>query len=108
LQQYVKKGRPLFVEGRLKFDQWDDKNGGGKRSKISVVVENFQFLGSTGSPQADGASGLYDNARPRESRGDARQPSPDSAPTERPSRRRTKIDAIVDKEKRFTDADIPF
>jgi single-strand DNA-binding protein len=43
--QYVQKGRPLFVEGRLKYDQWDDKNGGGKRSKLSVVVDNFQFLG---------------------------------------------------------------
>jgi single-strand DNA-binding protein len=110
LQQYVKKGRPLFVEGRLKYDQWDDKNGGGKRSKISVVVENFQFLGSTsdGSSNRGGESGLYDNAKPRESRGEDRQANPDAAPSERPSRRRTKIDAIVDKEKRFTDADIPF
>jgi single-strand DNA-binding protein len=109
LQQYVKKGRPLFVEGRLKFDQWDDKNGGGKRSKISIVVENFQFLGLTSSPQAaDRASGLYDNAKPRESRGEERQANPDSTPAGRPSRRRTKIDAIIDKEKRFTDADIPF
>jgi single-strand DNA-binding protein len=74
LQQYVKKGRPLFVEGRLKYDQWDDKNGGGKRSKISVVVENFQFLGSRdadhdGANTGRGESGLYDNAAPRDSRG---------------------------------------
>jgi single-strand DNA-binding protein len=110
LQQYVKKGRPLFVEGRLRFDQWDDKNGGGKRSKISVVVENFQFLGaaSEGAGDRRGESGLYDNAKSRESRGEDRQANPDSAPAERPTRRRTKIDAIVDKEKRFTDADIPF
>jgi len=44
--KYCKKGKPLYVEGRLKFDSWDDKNGGGKRSKLSVVVENFQFLGA--------------------------------------------------------------
>jgi single-strand DNA-binding protein len=117
LQQYVKKGRPLFVEGRLKYDQWDDKNGGGKRSKISVVIENFQFLGSTSSPQAgsrdehDGAgnrrasSGLYDQAKPREER----SADPDAAPAAgRPQRRRTKIDAVVDNEQRFSDADIPF
>lgn len=44
--QYCTKGKPLFVEGRLKFDTWEDKQGGGKRSKITVVVENFQFIGA--------------------------------------------------------------
>lgn len=44
--QFCQKGKMLFVEGRLKFDSWEDKVGGGKRSKLSVVVENFQFLGS--------------------------------------------------------------
>lgn len=43
LNQYVGKGDPLFVEGRFKQDQWEDKDGG-KRSKIKVVIENFQFL----------------------------------------------------------------
>lgn len=45
INQYCKKGRPLLVEGRLKFDTWEDKQGGGKRSKHSVMVENFQFMG---------------------------------------------------------------
>ena len=45
IAQWCKKGKQLFVEGRLKFDSWDDRAGGGKRSKLSVVVENFQFLG---------------------------------------------------------------
>lgn len=44
--QYMSKGRPLFVEGRLKLDQWDDKESGQKRSKLKVVCENFQFLGA--------------------------------------------------------------
>ena len=44
--QYCTKGKPIFVEGRLKFDTWDDRQGGGRRSKLTVVVENFQFLGS--------------------------------------------------------------
>lgn len=43
--QYLKKGNPLFVEGRLKLEQWDDKNTGKKVSKLKVVMENFQFLG---------------------------------------------------------------
>jgi len=44
--KYCTKGRPLFVEGRLKFDQWEDKTSGQKRSKLKVVLEGFQFLGS--------------------------------------------------------------
>ncbi|MFM8887220.1 MAG: single-stranded DNA-binding protein, partial [Chthoniobacterales bacterium] len=40
--EYLKKGRPLFVEGRLQLDSWDDKQTGQKRSKLRVVCENFQ------------------------------------------------------------------
>jgi single-strand DNA-binding protein len=47
IKQYMAKGRPIFIEGRLKLDTWEDKDGG-KRSKMRVVVENFQFLGSGG------------------------------------------------------------
>lgn len=43
--KYLTKGRPLFVEGRLKLDTWDDKTTGQKRSKMKIVLENFQFLG---------------------------------------------------------------
>ena len=45
IKQYMAKGRPIFIEGRLKLDTWEDKNGGGKRSKMRVVIEDFQFLG---------------------------------------------------------------
>jgi len=45
LAQYMKKGSPLMIEGRLKLDQWDDKQSGQKRSKLGVIVEGFQFLG---------------------------------------------------------------
>jgi single-strand DNA-binding protein len=45
IQKYCRKGKQVYVEGRLKYDSWDDKNGHGKRSKLSVVVETFQFLG---------------------------------------------------------------
>lgn len=43
--QYLKKGRPIMVEGRLKLDSWDDKTTGAKRSKLGVVAESVQFLG---------------------------------------------------------------
>lgn len=45
IAKYCEKGRPLFVAGRLKLDQWEDKNTKEKRSKIKVVVDAFQFLG---------------------------------------------------------------
>lgn len=44
--QYLKKGRPVFVEGRLQLDTWDDKQTGQKRSKLRVVAENIQLLGA--------------------------------------------------------------
>lgn len=55
IMQYCRKGDPLFIEGRLQLDQWEDKNGGGKRSKHKIVVENVEFLGSRQGD--DGGSG---------------------------------------------------
>jgi single-strand DNA-binding protein len=43
--QYLSKGRPVFVEGRLRLDQWDDRNTGQKRSRLKVVGRRFEFLG---------------------------------------------------------------
>ena len=47
-QQYLSKGRPVYIEGRLQMDTWEDKASGQKRSKLKVVGENMQFLGSSG------------------------------------------------------------
>ncbi len=44
--QYMRKGRPMLIEGRLRLDQWDDKQTGQKRSRLGVVAETVQFLGS--------------------------------------------------------------
>ena len=52
--QYLKKGRPLMVEGRLKYDQWDDKETGQKRSKLRVRLESFQFVDSRGDSGGGG------------------------------------------------------
>lgn len=48
--QTLRKGQQIFIEGRLKMDQWEDKNGGGKRTALRLVVENFQYL----EPRQDG------------------------------------------------------
>lgn len=44
MAQYLSKGRPVFIQGRLKLDTWQDQQGQ-NRSKLKVVVENFQFVG---------------------------------------------------------------
>jgi len=54
INQYLKKGRPVYIEGRLKLDQWQDKDGG-NRSKLKVVVETFEFIDSRGGGGGDGA-----------------------------------------------------
>lgn len=55
--QYLKKGRPVFIEGRLRLDQWEDKNDGSKRSRLLVVVESFQFVDSRGGDEGGGGQG---------------------------------------------------
>jgi single-strand DNA-binding protein len=54
--EYLKKGRPIFIEGRLQLDTWDDKQSGQKRSKLRVIGETMQLLGGR-PPGAAGASG---------------------------------------------------
>ncbi len=56
ISKYMSKGRPLLVEGRLKLDSWETPQGE-KRSKLGVVLENFQFTGDRGSAGGDGSEG---------------------------------------------------
>ena len=60
MSQYLAKGRPVLVEGRLKLDQWQDKDGN-NRSKLKVVIENFQFLGGRGEGGQGGGGGGQSN-----------------------------------------------
>jgi single-strand DNA-binding protein len=65
IEQYVKKGHQAFIEGHLVMESWEDKNGGGKRSKLVVVVDNLEFL----EPRSDGGNasggeGMARAARP--------------------------------------------
>jgi single-strand DNA-binding protein len=55
--QYLKKGRPVFIEGRLQLDTWDDKQTGQKRSRLRVVSENMQLLGSRSESEGPPSSG---------------------------------------------------
>ena len=53
--EYLKKGRSVFIEGRLQLDTWDDKQSGQKRSKLKVIGEMMQMLG--GRPGGGGGGG---------------------------------------------------
>lgn len=46
--QWLHRGRPVFIEGRLQMDTWEDKATGQRRNKVKVVCENLQLLGSPG------------------------------------------------------------
>ena len=64
IAQYMKKGRPFLVEGRLKLDQWEDKNTHQKQSKLKVVLEGFSFIDTKGADS--GAPSDAPRARPAE------------------------------------------
>lgn len=76
ISKYCTKGRPLFVEGRLRLDQWEDKNTKEKRSRMKVVLENFQFLG--GGRGEGGGAGEGGEAR-------SYAPRAGAAPSARPA-----------------------
>jgi len=106
VNQYCQKGRQVYVEGRLKYDTWEDKNGGGKRSKHVVIVDSIQFLGSRdgagGGEAHDGESGgagsQQRSAPPRQNR-----PAPSAGPPAAPPAEQPFTD-----EQQFKDDDIPF
>jgi len=51
--EYLKKGRPAFIDGRLQLDAWDDKQSGQKRTKLKVVGESLQLIGGKPEPQRE-------------------------------------------------------
>jgi single-strand DNA-binding protein len=74
--QYLKKGRPILIEGRLRYDTWEDKQSGQKKSKLGVVLETFQFL--------DSGSGRAEGDAPRSRAGAAQAPAVEPPPGDVP------------------------
>lgn len=98
LNQYMSKGKPLLIDGRLKYDSWTAQDGT-KRSKLRVVVENFQFVGGRGEGGGGGAGGSGGGERPeRPQRDSGRRQAPE------PSGRRDDYDSGPGP----SDEDIPF
>ena len=61
--EYLKKGRPVLIEGRLQLDTWDDKQSGQKRSKLKVVADGLQLIGGR-PPGASGGAAESSEPRP--------------------------------------------
>jgi len=120
INTYCQKGKQLLVEGRLKYDTWEDKQGGGKRSKHTVVVDNFQFLGGRegggggGAPQtssyddAGGDAAAQRSAPPRPAQ--QRPPQQGRPPQGRPAPQQPppQGEAPYGEEQQFSEDDIPF
>ncbi|MGH7177800.1 MAG: single-stranded DNA-binding protein [Tepidisphaeraceae bacterium] len=99
INQYCQKGNMLFVEGRLRYEQWEDKQGGGKRSKLSVHVENVQLMPRGGGPGGGAAAG----AESGENQSRAR-PAPAAAGRAAPEQ----PEPPFGEEQQFREDDIPF
>lgn len=77
LAQYKKKGESILIEGRLKLDQWDDKQTGQKRQKLSVVAESITFLGGgTGGERSE--HGGFDRTKTAKQNAAASAPKSDN------------------------------
>lgn len=76
--EYLKKGRPVFIEGRLQLDTWDDKQSGQKRSKLKVVGEGLQLIGSRPGGSSGGGGDDESSGAPRSTKS---TPPPKAAPS---------------------------
>ncbi|HSP44399.1 MAG TPA: single-stranded DNA-binding protein [Chthoniobacterales bacterium] len=77
--EYLTKGRPVFVEGRLQLDSWDDKQSGQKRTKLKVIGENMQMLGAPRGGGGGGGGGGGDEENSGGSRASRPAPPPKAA-----------------------------
>jgi len=78
--KYHTKGKPAFIEGSLRLDTWDDKNGGGKRSKLYVVADNWEFVGGGGGAGGGGGGGRGERSAPSGEGTDAGASAPEREP----------------------------
>ncbi|HEY5811825.1 MAG TPA: single-stranded DNA-binding protein [Terrimicrobiaceae bacterium] len=80
--EYARKGRPVFIEGRLRLDSWEDKQSGQKRNRLKVVAEGLQLLGSRqgGGADPEAEPPATKASRPVPSRSAATEPADDDIP----------------------------
>lgn len=90
IAQYMKKGSPILVSGRIDQRSWDDKNTGQKRSRVEITVDDFAFLGS-GNGGAGAASGASSRSN---SRNNAKAAADDFVPEDLPDDEAINLDDI--------------
>ncbi|MCB1064210.1 MAG: single-stranded DNA-binding protein [Verrucomicrobiae bacterium] len=79
--QYMKKGRPIYIEGRLQMDTWQDKQTGQNRTRLKIVGDAFQFLGGKDDGGGSGGGGGHQQSYGGQDGGDRQQqPQYDSRP----------------------------
>jgi single-strand DNA-binding protein len=91
--QYLKKGRPVYIEGRIQTRSWDDKTSGEKKYRTEIVVESFQFgpggagMGGQGGTREDGAPASSFTSKPKatgDKGGDIEYPAEEISPDDIP------------------------
>ena len=95
VSNYLRKGSPILMEGRLRLDSWEDKQTNQKRNRLVVVAETVQFLSSQRAGDSGGTSAPEAAARP------TRPSSPAPSPSTPPS-------AAEGAEESPTEDDVPF
>ena len=80
VQKYCFKGKPIHIEGRLQLDSWDDKTTGQKRSKLRVIAENMQLLGSAKDGPGGGGGGGFSGGSSVNDDYDEDGPGPEEPP----------------------------
>jgi len=73
--QYLAKGRPVAIDGRLEWREWEATDGSGKRQAVEIVADNVQFLGSRGDGDGSGGSSFVPAGAAQGSAGSADFPS---------------------------------
>ena len=77
--KFFSKGKPIFIEGKLRLDQWEDRQTGQKRSKLKVVVDTFQFVGGREGGGGGGGGGSYNQGNQGNAGGGSWGNSPEPA-----------------------------
>ncbi len=103
--EYLSKGRPCLIEGRLQLDQWEDRETGQRRSKLKVVGESLQLLGSRQDGGGGGGGGGFNQGG---GGGGFSQSPPPQAAAPPPSDGRSPDQAFYDAPPAPSDDDVPF
>jgi single-strand DNA-binding protein len=106
VEQYFRKGAQFYLEGHLRLDQWQDKNDGSKRSRLKIVLEDFQFF----EARQDGMNSEGGSPRPARTStppAQARRPAP-SAPASNGNYEEPEPDFETEPQSGGGDSEIPF